>query len=396
MVDKNRFITELHNNLIKNILPYWTKNMVDPTGGFYGRRDGYDRLDKRACKGAILNARILWTFSAAYKYDKNPEYLKIATKAKNYITDSFFDKANGGIFWSLNPDNTPLDTRKQFYAMAFCIYGLSEYYSVTLNEDSLKSALELFRLIELHSRDNKKGGYIEATTAEWQPIKDMRLSDKDLNVSKTMNTHLHILEGYTTLLKVSHTAKIEEAVRNLIDIFLTRIMRTDGHLGLFFDEDWNPQDRIESYGHDIEASWLILEAALTLGDNALISRVKEYTKKMAIAGLEGLKQDSSMDYEKLDNGNIDDEKHWWVQAESVVGQIYMYIYHNHEPSLQSAWNSWKYISRNIVDHKNGEWFWSRKNGEINRKDDKAGFWKCPYHNSRMCIETITRLRHATE
>lgn len=396
MIDKNKFITELHNNLTENILPYWINHMIDPNGGFYGRRDGNDRLDKESCKGAVLNSRILWTFSAAYGYNRNPVYLEMATRAKDYIIDHFLDNDNGGIFWSLKPDGTPLDTRKQFYAIAFAIYGLSEYYSVTRSCDTLQTALELFRVIELHSRDREKGGYIEALTADWRPIEDMRLSDKDYNVSKTMNTHLHILEGYTALLKVSRTIEVEEAVRNLIDIFLNRIMRSNGHLGLFFDRDWNAQDKIDSYGHDIEASWLLLEAAHALGDNALIPVVNEATERMALAGIEGLRHDSSMDYEKLEDGSVDNEKHWWVQAESVVGQIYMYVYHNCEPALQSAWNSWKYISGNIVDHEKGEWFWSRKDGDINRKEDKAGFWKCPYHNSRMCIETITRLRHATE
>lgn len=396
MIDIERFVKELHENLTENILPYWIDRMVDPRGGFYGCRDGKDILIRDAVKGTVLNSRILWTFSAAYRYTRNPEYLKMAIRTKDYIAKHFLDNTNGGVYWSVNYDGTPCDTRKQFYALAFTIYGMSEYYSITGEEEALQIACDLFRLIETHSRDRNRGGYIEATTADWKPIDDMRLSDKDYNASKTMNTHLHILEGYTALLKVNRTPETEEAVRNLIGIFLEHIVREDGHLGLFFDDDWKAQDCMESYGHDIEASWLLLEAAHALNDTSIIPSVLKATEKIAKAGLTGLAEDYSMYYEKRNDGTLDKEKHWWVQAESVVGQIYLYKYHGHEKALQSAWQSWQYILNNIVDHENGEWFWSRKDGCINRSEDKAGFWKCPYHNSRMCIETITRLHHAAE
>ncbi len=387
------FSKELIANLTENILPYWMEKMIDPRGGFYGRRDGLDNLDPDAVKGAILNARILWTFSAAYRVLGRPEYLETATRARDYIMEHFIDREHGGAFWSVNADGTPCDTKKQFYAIGFIIYGLSEYYRVTSDEESISLAMELFHVIERHSRDREKGGYIEATTREWEPIADMRLSDKDANSSKTMNTHLHIIEGYTALLRVTRDPEVEEATRYLLRLFLDKIEnpRTH-HLTLFFDDDWNKVDDTESYGHDIEASWLLLETAQVIGDPELVRETLGHTLHIARAGLQGRCYDGSMVYERHASGHYDNDKHWWVQAEDVIGQLYLAAFHGCPGETDKAYESWRYIADNLVDP-NGEWYWSRRGADssINRDDDKAGFWKCPYHNSRMCLEGYERL-----
>lgn len=426
-MDYTRFRQELYENLTENILPYWIDKMVDPNGGFYGRRDGNDRLDVDAPKGAILNARILWSFSAAYRLTKNPDYLVYAKRAHDYLVDNFFDKDFGGTYWSLNPAGTPADTKKQFYAIAFAIYGLAEYYLASGCEASLAEALDLFDSIELHSRDRERNGYVEAATREWNPIADMRLSEHDANASKTMNTHLHIVEGYMNLLRalkekygvadastpesvpapvgrigesreLSPTevvARVGEATSNLLDIFFDKIEnQSTHHLTLFFDDDWNPQVGAESYGHDIEASWLLLETAFVVGNRELIEKTLTHTRRIAFAGLQGRCTDGSMVYERHPAGNYDNDKHWWVQAENVVGQLWLAQYHDGcDEQVERAWQSWRYIAENLVDTVNGEWHWSRKSvdGSVNLTDDKAGFWKCPYHNSRMCIEAIHTL-----
>lgn len=392
-MNKNTFREQIYKNLTENILPYWMNKMVDPKGGFLGRRDGHDNPVDAAPKGAILNARILWSFSAAYRVLKNPEYLVMAKRAKEYIENFFIDKEYGGIYWSLKSDGCPLDTKKQFYAIGFAIYGLSEYARATDDEDAKKLALDLFEVIEEHSRDHKYGGYIEASTKTWDPIKDMRLSEKDDNTSKTMNTHLHILEPYTNLFRIApENEKLRNAVKHLLDVFLDKIEdEHTHHLGLFFEDDWKRRDHEISYGHDIEASWLLLEAALVVNDPELSDKTKIHTKNIALAALEGRCFDGSMVYERYGNGHYDNDKHWWVQAENVIGQLYLWKYHGLDEMLQKAIQSWKYIDNNIVDHVNGEWYWSRRDGEINYIDDKAGFWKCPYHNSRMCLEAIELL-----
>lgn len=389
----NEFKNELHHNLVDNILPYWIDNMADPRGGFYGRRDGSDRLDPIAPKGAILNARILWSFSAAYRVLGTPAYLEMATRAKREIIDRFQDKVYGGIYWSLDADGNPLDTKKQFYAIGFAIYGLSEYARATGDKEALDVAINLFHDIERHSRDKANGGYIEALSRDWQPLDDMRLSAKDANVEKTMNTHLHIIEPYTNLLRVWPDKELKEATEALMRIFIDQIVASGrrGHMGLFFNNDWTRADGIISYGHDIEASWLLLETAQALGNDDLIAETLEVTAQIANAASEGRCADGSMIYERHANGAYDNEKHWWVQAENVIGQIYLYLYHGKKEMLEKAMQSWAYIRDNIVDDENGEWHWSLCGSEINRTDDKAGFWKCPYHNSRMCLEIIEHL-----
>lgn len=388
------FKKELYDCLNDNIMRYWIDRMTDPRGGFYGRRDGYDVLDADAPKGAILNARILWSFAAAYRLTHNEEYRDMALRARDYVRDHFIDRQYGGVYWSLDADGTPLDTRKQFYAIAFTIYGLSEHYRATGDEESLRLARELFNDIESHSRDTEKGGYIEAETRDWQPIADMRLSDKDDNASKTMNTHLHIMEGYTSLLRVWRDPALLEATTGLLRIFLDRILDSEtGHLGLFFNDDWERQDGIFSYGHDIEASWLMLETAMVIGDKRLYEETLAATARIAEAALEGRRADGSMIYERHADGTLDEDLHWWVQAEDVIGQLYLAAYHGKPEFIEWAADSWRFIREKLIDRENGEWYWSRlgKDGSIDRADDKAGFWKCPYHNSRMCIEAIETL-----
>lgn len=384
----------MRSELENNILPFWMNKMEDnEEGGFYGQITGEDELKPEASKGAILNARILWTFSSAYRLLKKPEYLETATRAKRYLIDRFYDPQYGGIYWELDYKGNPLDTKKQIYAIGFAIYGLSEYARATGDEEALAYAQQLFDVIEQHSFDSEQNGYVEALTRDWQPIEDMRLSNKDENEKKTMNTHLHILEPYTNLYRVWKDEQLERQLRNLIEVFITRILDPQtGHLNLFFEEDWTNKYRIYSYGHDIEASWLIHEAALVLGDPEVLKRIEPIIIRIAQAADEGLNPDGSMIYENfLDKQKIDRELHWWVQAENVVGHINLYQHFGDTEALDTAVRCWEFIKTKLIDHEHGEWHWSLlPDGTVNRRDDKAGFWKCPYHNGRMCMEVIER------
>ena len=386
--------TELEDALKNNILPYWINNMVDiENGGFYGRITGEDKIKSDAPKGAVSNARILWTYSAAYRVYKDETYLHTAKRAKDYLLDFFYDKEHGGVFWLLDYKGNPVETKKQIYAQGFAIYGLSEYYRATQDNDALEYAIKLFKSIEEHSFDKKNNGYLEALTQDWQLIDDMRLSEKDANVQKTMNTHLHILEPYTNLYRVWKDDLLKEQLKNLIQLFLDKII--DGktkHLKLFFDINWKSDYDIISYGHDIEASWLLYEAALVLNDTEVINKVRTIVPQIVKAAEEGLEIDGSMVYEKnIKTKHTDKEKHWWVQAEAVIGFINHYQYYQDEDSLDKAIACWSFIKDYLIDWQNGEWFWSVcEDGSVNREDDKAGIWKCPYHNGRMCLEIIER------
>lgn len=404
--------SEMQDTLTKNILPFWLK-MEDPVrGGFYGQMTGEGVLMKDANRGCILNARILWSFSAAYRVLGNPEYFEAATRAKDYIIDHFIDKEYGGTYWELDADGNPVDTKKQFYAIGFCIYGLSEYARAIMNKPGMKDelgrvmneAMHLYFVIERHSWDKEFGGYIEATTRDWEPIADMRLSDLDANYPKSQNTHLHIIEPYTNLYRVLCEANIPDvdikkkcvgqALRSLLDIFCDKILNPDTHhLDLFFEMDWTRgAGWLESYGHDIECSWLMHETALVLDDPKVLAKVEPIVQMVAKASEKGLNADGSMTHEaNLDTGKVDNDRHWWVQAETVVGFMNIYQHFGDESALAKAINCWQYIKDNLIDYEGGEWWWSRDaERNINRHDDKAGFWKCPYHNSRMCLEIMER------
>lgn len=414
---------EMQDVLEQNILRFWLDKMQDMEhGGFYGRIDGQGLLHPEAEKGAILNARILWSFSAAYRVLKKSEYLEAATRAKDYIIDHFIDHEYGGVYWSVDYGGKPLDTKKQFYAIGFVIYGLTEYVRATGDREALDYALQLYDCIEEHALDREHNGYIEACTREWGKIADMRLSDFDANYPKSQNTHLHIIEPYTNLLrclKEMHSlescdyvpaigavlpvgvsvpleiiVEVEVSLRNLIDIFTDKILNPETHhLDLFFDMNWTRgAGQLESYGHDIECSWLMHEAALVLGDRKVLSKVEPIVQMVAKASEKGLRPDGSMIHEaNLDTGCVDDNLHWWVQAENVVGWFNIYQYFGDQSALDRTFLCWNYIKSQLIDWENGEWFWSRSSdGTLNTVDDKAGFWKCPYHNSRMCIEIIER------
>lgn len=389
---------ELRQELEGNILRYWSTRAIDQkNGGFVGRIDGRDQVVENAPKGGILNARILWTFSAAYRCLRRPKYLEMANRAKTYVFDHFFDPERGGSYWSLTPEGEKLDTKNQIYSLAFFIYALVEYYRAAGDKAALDKAVGLFRAIEDHSFDKEKNGYFEAYSRDWRLLDDMRLSDKDANEKKTMNTHLHVLEAYTNLCRVYRTGEVAAQLRNLILVFLERIVDpATSHLNLFFDENWACKSRITSYGHDIEASWLILEAAGVLGEKELVARCEQTCLRIAEAAAEGLQGDGSLIYEKNEaTQHTDRDRHWWPQAEAIVGCCNAFELSRDERFLDRAVRCWAYTRDNLVDRQAGEWFWSRKaDGSINRTDDKAGFWKCPYHNARACLEIIDRSRTA--
>lgn len=392
---------EAQSLLETNILRFWQERMVDyQQGGFYGRIDGYNVLHPDAEKGTVLNARILWTFSAAARVLHNTPYRILAARAYDYLVQRFIDREQGGVYWSLNADGTPLDTKKQTYAIAFAIYGLAEYYRATQDPEALNAAIRLFEDLETHAYKCENAemgkcgnGYVEALTRDWQPIADMRLSEKDENGVFTMNTHLHVLEAYTNLYRVLKNVqrddiqgtkeRVAKQLCNLIDIFANRIFDpATGHLMLFFDEKWQPSNTHTSPGHDIEAAWLLHEALEVLGDEVLLNQTLPVIHSLAHAAEEG----------------IMDEKEWWCFAEAVVGYLDQWkLYQREKPvesniNLELAETAFLYIQNCLIDRENGEWFWSvLPDGTPDRTHDKAGFWKCPYHNSRMCIELIERL-----
>lgn len=380
---------------LDSILKYWSKHTIDnQNGGFVGQIDFNDHIIANTEKGSVLNARILWTFSSSYKVTQNESHKTIAKRAFEFLSDYFYDPKFGGLFWSINADKTPKDTKNQIYALAFAIYGLSEYYVISKDEKALEIAVNLYQKIQEHSYDALNKGYFEAFTRDWQPIEDLRLSEKDANEKKTMNTHLHIIEAYANLFKVWKNKKLQSDIIELLQTIEKHFVNTEtGHLRLFFNENWIEKPDVISYGHDIEAAWLLLQCAEISEDETLIANYKKHAIHIAEVTQEGLDSDGGLWYEfDAEKNELIAEKHWWVQAEALIGFYNAYQLTNDEKFLNIVYKNWKFIKKYILDKQNGEWFWGVNRDYSLIEKDKAGFWKCPYHNGRACLELMYRIQ----
>jgi mannobiose 2-epimerase len=401
MTDTRTWAARIEKELTGDILPFWARRTVDrENGGFYGAIDCDGVVDPEAPRAAVIHTRILWAYSAACRIGYT-EYRETADWAYRYLLDRFWDPEYGGIYWLLDHRGTPLSDRKQVYAQAFAVYALSEYFRATGTAEALERARRLFELMEAKSRDRIWGGYIEACSRPWGALEDMRLSEKDLNSPKSMNTHLHVMEGYTNLLRVWRDPALVAAQKDLLEVTLDRIVDPGtGHFKLFFDHRWNSLSGHVSFGHDIEGSWLLVEAAEAVGDAALLGRAHRLALRMAQAVYEqGLDKDGSLFYESDGRGKFTDpNKHWWAQAEAVVGFYNAYQLSGAERYREAARRAWDYIEDKVVDRAHGEWHAKLTPGgrPFTAAEDPdaclVGPWKCPYHNSRVCYEMLERLR----
>jgi mannobiose 2-epimerase len=340
-----------------------------------------------------MNARILWTFSSAYRVLHDTSYLRMATRARDYILAHFIDSKYGGAYRSVNPEGGIADDRKQTYTQAFFIYGLAEYSRATGDKESLGQAMEIFRLFEKYALDKTSNGYFEVFSRDWKRLNDRLIGESDSRDEKTMNTHLHVMEAYANLFRVSRDKYVGDRLRNIVQLFLDRIVdKKTGHLICFMDRNWKPTSEVDSYGHDIEASWLLYEAAGLLGDKDLLDRVRETCIKIADAASEGLEPDGGMLTEKdRATGSVRKIRSWWEQSETVVGNLNAYELTGNSKYLDRSAACWNFISHHFVDTRNGGWYSNINEDGTPGRSDKAGFWICPYHNGRMCMEVIERV-----
>jgi mannobiose 2-epimerase len=379
-----------------NILPFWIRHVADPRHRtFHGLLANDLTVDPAAERGALLSSRILWTYASAFRAYGDTAYRDMADLALHDLMTRFHDAEHGGFFWSIHASGTVKRDRKQVYGQAFAIYALSEYHAATGGREPLDRAVGVFRLLEQHARERTHGGYLEAFARDWSPIADMRLSEVDQNDPKSQNTMLHVMEAYTRLLQVWPDTGLRAALRELVELMLTRIVdaRT-GHLGLFFTTDWRPTSDKISYGHDIEAAWLLTRAADVLGDADLLARARPLALKIADVTLaEGTDTDGAIFNLGGPAGIVDDSKEWWPQAEAVVGFLNAWQISGDARYLEAVAKTWDCIRRHFIDREHGEWFRGvTRDGRVILAHEKVGFWKCPYHNGRMGLEAVARLR----
>jgi len=382
---------------LRSILSWWKQHAIDKKrGGFYGSVNNGNTPDATAPKGVVMTSRVLWAFSAAYTHTNDPGDLLMATRAWEYLRDHFIDKRHGGVYWSVDANGDIHEDRKQIYGLAFSLYGLAEYYKIKREAPVLQEAKKLCNFIEQYSWDKVKGGYIEAFTREWKPLDDLRLSEKDDNQKKSMNTHLHVVEAYANLYQVWPDPALEERITGILDLFNRHIINSKTmHLDLFMDEDWQVKSTLQSYGHDIEAAWLLQECAEITEDKTYIDYFRQLAVKLAAAAAEGLDKDGGLWYEFDPAGShLIKEKHSWQQAEALVGFFNAWQITNDKKFLTRSYQTWEFIKQHIKDSRKGEWFWGVNEDYSPMQKDKAGFWKCPYHNSRACLEIIRRISTA--
>ncbi len=389
------FRERVESELRQDILPFWMNHAPDEqNGGFFGAIENDLTVRAMAPKGVILNARILWTFSRAYRVYREQPLLWMAERANDYLLKHFWDPDYGGVYWTVDYRGAPADTTKKIYAQAFSLYAFAEYSIAAENDGALHRALELFRLIESKAGDRFYGGYVESFARDWSPAQDQRLSEVDMDERKSMNTNLHVLEAYTGLASAAADARVKQSLEQLLEVFLTRILDpATRHFRMFFDEAWTPRSDHISFGHDIEGSWLLCDAADALDRRALRRRAGDAAIAMARAVLaEGRNADGSLSYEADSGGIIDDSRDWWPQAEGVVGFLNAFELTEEGPFLQASLDCWDFIDCAMIDRTHGEWFWRvTVEGTPDRSRMKVDQWKCPYHNGRMCFEVMARL-----
>ncbi len=386
---------QVEAELLTNILPFWLKYAVDEEyGGFRGQITNELVIEAKADKGLILNARILWTFSESYRAYGTAAYLEAARRAFDYLLKYFRDEEFGGVYWMVDHLGRPVDAKKRIYGQAFTVYALATFYRATKDATALDWAKQTYDAIERASQDPINGGYFETYERDWTLAKDQRLSEVDMDEKKSMNTHLHVMEAYGTLLREWNDPTLRSRLAALIDIFRTHIIdpRTH-HFRMFFDEQWNPRSDHISFGHDIEGSWLLCEAAEVLGDETVLKEIRREAVDMAEAVLrEAVDADGGLLYEADSAGIIDSDKHWWPQSEAVVGFLNAYEVTGDPRFYIAAEKSWEFIGKYIVDREHGEWFWKvSREGVPSDEQFKVDAWKCPYHNGRMCLEVMRRV-----
>ena len=390
-MDQRQLRKSIEQELQGNLLPFWRERSLDHArGGFIAEMNNDGALREEAPKGLILNARLLWTFSALFRELGDERDQELARRAYDYLEHYFRDPDYGGYVWRVDPDGQSLDVTKRVYGQAFCVYALSEYHRATGDANALRSAAETCNFIERYAHDASFGGYVEVLGADWSPVEDMRLGEKDMNVAKSMNTHLHILEAYTTLHGVWPNPVVAGRLRELIRLFEERMLTPSGHFDLFFDEQWKVRSDSYRYGHDIEGAWLLREAAAALGDKELEAQVGKRAVAVASAVLrEGLDPEGGLVTEGRDGKVIDASREWWPQAEAMVGFWHACRLTKDAKYAEAVARLWAFIEKRIVDRVHGEWFWRvRADGSVNEREPKVSEWKDPYHAVRMCLEMM--------
>jgi len=389
----NYLKNEVYKELTDHILPFWINLIDEEHGGLYGKVDYDLRIDRQADKGGIVTARFLWTFAAAYRVTQSKLYLDYADHLYQFLSEKVYDREYKGLYWLVDYKGDPKDTRKHIYTQAFGIYALSEYYRATKNEQALELAKELYYLIEDKGFNLEANAYKEEFDREWNEIPNEMLSENGIIADITMNTHIHVMEAYTTFYKAFPNAELKDRIKNLLEILYVKMYNKDSKfLGVFFDNKWNSLLEIKSFGHDIESSWLVDEAmkAINFEKPEYLQMVNDIAYNIASYAIQ---EDGSLINEEVPD-RVDRTRVWWVQAEAIVGFYNAFERTGDEKFLKLVKDLWSYTKEYIIDHReNGEWLWSAEDDGSPTRRNIGDPWKGSYHNGRFCLEIIERVNN---
>lgn len=382
-------VAQIREELTERIVPFWKNLRDDQNGGYIGQVE-FDLTQKpEAERGCILNSRILWFFSEAYRALQDPSLLEEAGHAYEMLL-RMMDKEHGGVYWSMNADGTVFDSTKHTYNQGFAIYALSAYARASGKKEPLKLAEELFQLVESRCFDGE--GYLEAFTADWKPESNEKLSENGVEAGRTMNTLLHILEGYTGLYEAGGSEKVRERLVWIMNTWADKIYNPEKRRQeVFFDLSYHTLIDLHSFGHDIETSWLADHTLDVLGDETLTARLRPMLLAMAEHTLQAAYRSGNGFSNESENGVVDTTRVWWVQAEALLGFLNAWEHTGEKRYLEAVRSQWRYIREKVVDPRPGsEWFWSVREDGTPIEKPIVEPWKCPYHNGRMCLEVLRR------
>ncbi len=390
---------ELKLHLTKKILPFWEKLTDWDRGGFYGYVDRNLDVKTEAYKGCILNSRVLWTFATAARVLGNPEYLRYARHAFDFMA-RFEDGEKGGVYWSVTAEGEPLDRTKHTYCQAFAIYGLAAYMRAVGEADpryalARERAFRLFDVIEGPCSD--EGGYGEAFEPDFVPVGNEKLSDNPKLMergevaSRTMNTLLHVLEAYAEFYRAVPDERIRQAGVACLERFLHVMYNAPARrLEVFYDRDYRSLLDMQSYGHDIEGSWLMWDAVEAMIPENERAPYRAMCLNLAEATCARAFTDHGMENEIVE-GEVEHTRVWWVQAETMLGFDNAYDLSGDPVWKDRVQKQWQYVQDVIVDPREGsEWYWSTDENGVPTDKPIVEEWKCPYHNGRMCLRLIEK------
>ena len=409
--ETTRFIhlkEQMEHNLETNILPFWREYMMDNVhGGFYGRVDAQRKPDLQSPKSVVLNCRILWTFCRTYALWGKDTDKMIADRAFDYICRYFWDETYKGVYWMVTGKGEVAEPEKRTYGQAFFLYSMAEYYRVFGNRRALELAMETFSLIERYL-NLPGGGYRDSASRDWQKDDWVNFWVKNRTGALTLlNSNMHLFEAILTLAQVTKDPSVLQSLKQQLLFLLDTAMDWKcGHMKAAMAFDGSRLDGEINFGHDCECSYLIMEAAELLQEEKLLQKAEKAVETIINHVLgEGLDPQSGGMYYLADTQKpqVNRSKIWWVQAEGITAFIDRYQRTAKKIYLDAAVSIWNYVQTYMVNTEFGDWFSVGAEPEISSSgqqeedisvvftnDEMAGKGKCPYHNSRACLEIIKR------